>query len=798
MSRSTLLLLLVILAARSVAAQGGSTLAAAEVLWVRGRLAEADSAFGAIVKEGGAARRSGIVALAEIAEQTGRRERAQSLAATITDEYNRTGGVGWSRGDLVALGRAWVLLSVARPDAVRQALTAFDAAALRDSTDVEASLRAADLLLDKFNAPDAREGFADALRRAPTSARAQLGLARVMVFEGKPEATDAVRRALMLDTTMVPAALLLGRLHLEAERYDSATAWARRTIGHNPSAIGGWALLGAIAWLQGDTAAFRNAGAAAGQINPASAEFLAEVAEAAARHRRYADAALIGARAVALDSSSTRALAVLATNELRLGLMESGRRHAERAFALDPFNLWQKNTLDLLDLMQRFVTLESPRFRVVAPPQDAEYLRIYLLPLLEQAYDTLALRYGYQPPTPVRMEVFRRHADFSVRTVGLTGLGALGVSFGGLLVMDAPAARAPGEFNYGSTAWHELAHTFTLGLSDNRVPRWISEGLSVLEERRARRGWGADVSAEFLASFKAGMLRRVTEINEGLVRPRHSAEVGFSYYQASLVCEMIEADFGVEALRALLRAFRDGKDAPGAFQQVLHLAPSALDERFAVWLKKKFGTPLAALDPWNGTEPLGGEFVVAMRQGNQAMAVGQHDQARLAFERADRLFPGYASAEAPAYALAMLDSTNALAAAARLATVTSRNETALEANRAEVRFRLRGGDVRGAAAALERLIWIDPLNQEVHQQLADLAERLSDWLRVVRERRALLALGPPDRAEARFQLARALAKSGDSASARREVLQLLEEAPSFEKAQLLLLELRTPVPSGGR
>ncbi|MEO5798384.1 MAG: tetratricopeptide repeat protein [Gemmatimonadales bacterium] len=790
-------ILMAVLLASGAGAQSPGTLAAADALWSRGRLAAADSAFSAIIRTDAASRRVATVSLAEIAEQTGQRDRSRLLAGTVTTEYERSGGTGWSATDLVALGRAWVLVSASRPDAVRQALAAFDAAAARDPANVDAPLRAADLLLDKFNAPDAKEGFTAVARRDPANARAQLGLARVMVFEGKPEATDAAEKALALDPTSVSAALLLGRLHLEAERYDTAAALARRAVAEDASAVGGWALLGAIAWLHGDTVAFNRAEIAARAINPNWAEFLAEVAEAAARHRRYGDAARFGAMAVALDSGSTRALAVLATNELRLGQMESGRRHAERAFALDPYNLWQKNTLDLLDAMRSFVTIESPRFRVVAPPQDADFLRLYLVPLLEQAYDTLAVRYGYRPPTPVRLEAFRRHADFSVRTVGLTGLGALGVSFGGVLVMDAPASRPPGEFNYASTAWHELTHTFTLGLSDNRVPRWISEGLSVLEERRTHRGWGADVSPDFLGSFKAGKLRQVSEINEGLVRPRHPSEIGHSYYEASLVCEMIEEQFGVEALRALLRAYRDGKDTPAAFQQVLRITPEVLEQRFAAWLKTKFAVPLANIDPWDGSGPVTGEFVKTLSAAHEAAGTGQLEVARQLFERADKLFPGYAGNDAPAIALAAFDSSNALAAAARLATVTSRNETALDANRVEARLRLRGGDLAGSAAALERLIYIDPINPAVHQDLADLAERLGDWPRVVRERRAIVALGPADRAEARFQLARALAKSGDRTAARREVLQLLEQAPGFEKAQELLLELRAATPSGG-
>jgi thioredoxin-like negative regulator of GroEL len=49
---------------------------------------------------------------------------------------------------------------------------------------------------------------------------------------------------------------------------------------------------------------------------------------------------------------------------------------------------------------------------------------------------------------------------------------------------------------------------------------------------------------------------------------------------------------------------------------------------------------------------------------------------------------------------------------------------------------------------------------------------------------------PTDMLEARYQLARALAASGDKVAARREILAVLESAPGFEKAQALLLELR--------
>ena len=130
------------------------------------------------------------------------------------------------------------------------------------------------------------------------------------------------------------------------------------------------------------------------------------------------------------------------------------------------------------------------------------------------------------------------HADFSVRAVGLAGLGALGVAFGNVLAIDEPPARRPGDFSWASVLWHEFTHTITLGATDNRVPRWVSEGLSVYEERKARPGWGQNVSPAFLKAFEEKKLVPASRLNDGFVRPAYPQQVIFSYYEASLLCEI--------------------------------------------------------------------------------------------------------------------------------------------------------------------------------------------------------------------------------------------------------------------
>jgi Tfp pilus assembly protein PilF len=113
-------------------------------------------------------------------------------------------------------------------------------------------------------------------------------------------------------------------------------------------------------------------------------------------------------------------------------------------------------------------------------------------------------------------------------------------------------------------------------------------------------------------------------------------------------------------------------------------------------------------------------------------------------------------------------------------------------------LRRQRGDLAGASAALERMLWIWPYEAGDHEALAVMAAERGDHALAVRERRAVIATRPTDLLTARYELAKALAGAGDVAAARRELLQVLEEAPSFEKAQTLLLELRRRSGGGGR
>ena len=728
---------------------------------------------------------------AERAMTQGDRATASALAQRIIAVYERSSerAVVLSSRDHILAGRAYLLLPPGDANTVRAALRAFDRATALDSTNVEGQRRAGDLFLDKYNAPDARVSYERILATHPTETDALLGLARVEDFEGKPTALQTVRRALAAQPRHVPSLAFAARLFLESEALDSARHYALQAVVADSQALEAWSVLGATALVAGDSALYRRALRASSAMQPRPTAFFTELAEATVRQRRYADAVRLAEQAVAYDSLNARALGVLGTNQLRTAQLQAGRRALERAFALDPFNLWHKNALDLLDKMDGFQTIRQGRFELVAPKEEAPLLAVYLLPMLEQAFDTLQLRYGYAPPTPVRLEFFRQHADFSVRTLGLTGLGALGVSFGSFLALDAPSARDRGTFNWGSTSWHELTHAFTLGASSHRVPRWFSEGLSVLEERRALPGWGARVSPGWLTAMRTGMVQPVSGLNDGFLRPRTPEETQNSYIQASLFCEWVEQTKGARALPAMLVAYRDGRTTAEVVQRVLGLSLAQVDTQFDTWVRQRFAADLANV-PARGVAD-GGPFVVLMREA-LALEASRPDSARRLLQQADQLMPEYAGDDGPAWHLARLALTahDTTAALRFLSVVIGRNETAWDANLLDAALREARGDRSGAIAALERLVWMWPYDITVLRRLAVLAAAHGDWPRAVRARRAVVANRPADLLDARYELARALAGAGAVAEARQELLQLLEEAPSFEQAQLLLLELR--------
>jgi tetratricopeptide (TPR) repeat protein len=741
--------------------------------------------------------------LAVLRLERGEREAAFAEFDRFIDVYNRAARL--TSDELAVVAEAVWRLGARDPQLYRDALRALDRAIAADSTNQLAQTRVGDLFLEKYNGTEARAAYDAVLQRNPRHPLALVGRARTARFEGAGDAQGYVDRALEVNPSLLPARLLHAELLLEREAYADAQKETERALQTDSASLEGWALLGAVQYLAHDTVAFRAAERRALALNPRYDGFYTRLAELAARNRLYARAADWAVRALRLDSTSWHAHAVLGMNQLRLGRMAAGRRSLERAFGGDPYDVWTKNTLDLLDVLDQYRDLPAEPATLVAEPREAELLALYAGPLAREAYDSLARRYRHRPPVPIRVELYARHADFSVRTVGLAGLGALGASFGPVVAMDSPSARAEGEFHWGSTLWHELAHTFHLDLSDHRVPRWLSEGLAVYEERRARPGWGMPLDLGFLLALREGNLHPVSELNRGFTSPRSPEALGHAYYQAALVCEFLAGEHGDGVFRRMLTAYGGGATTDQVFRTVLGVEPAALNHGFDDWMRQRFAAALAAL-PRPGAAPghddpevviararvARSDFVTQLEAGRALLARGDLAGARAPLERAAELIPDYAATDSPLWYLGQVfrrsgDLRRAEQVLARLVALNAGHYPGLM-ELAVVRDSLH--DAVGAAAALDAALYVYPLAPAAHARLASAAEGLGRNDLAIRERRALVALGPVDRAGAEFELARAYFRAGDLANARRAVLRALERAPNFVKAQELLLAIR--------
>jgi tetratricopeptide (TPR) repeat protein len=779
--------------------------ATGEALVRVGRLDEAEAAFRAAAERRDSWSLTAEVNLAEILFMRGEVDEAMQRFDRFIDVYNAADG-RLSARDLAAVGRAVAYLGRNEPNLFQDALRAFDQAAAADPGWHEPRVRAGNLFLDKYDSPSAQEEYAAVLEANPRHPGALLGLAEALDFDGMSDSREVIERLLAVDPNHVEARTLLAMQHLTREGHEEAREEAERALEVNPQSLLALTALAGSHMLDGDEAGFQQIRRRVLAINPRYAEMDASLAELAVQTRRYSEAVERAQAAVELDPAAWNAWGLLGMNELRLGQIEAGREHVERAFAGDPFNPWFKNSLDLLDTFERFETHETEHFELFLHNTEDELLATYLAPIAEEAFDSLSRRYGVEPDLPVRAELFISSADFSVRTLGEAGLGALGVSFGRVLVMDSPSARQLGEYNWASVFWHELAHTFHLAASDNKVPRWFSEGLAVHEQRKAREGWGHQPTLPFLQALGTNRLKKVSELNDGFMRPDYPEQVIFSYYQASLVFQVIEERWGFDAIRAMLDGYRRGETTEDLFVSVLGTEIEDFDEEFDDYMRERFRSPLRALVEI-GEQPPGtaglpelqdhvrahpGDLLGRLRLGALLLRQERLDEAEEHFREAMRMFPEYGEADSPYWFLAQIhrergELERAAAALARLNALSESNYTAL-LQQAEILEQL--GRLEESAAALNEAVLVWPYDMALHQRLAGLNTSVGNHAEAVRERAAVVALGPPDRAEALYLLAMAERAAGDGTAARRSVLRALEIAPNYQQALELLLELR--------
>ena len=786
----------------------------AEVRYQTGKYAEAAADFERAARDGkDATSLRGILGQARALLDQGKTEEARSVAGQLVTYFSNNAPRGAE--ELTIVGQGLVLL-----ERYKEANELFQDAREADPKFTEAFIAQAELLNEKYRYGDALSLYEDALKINPNSPRALVGMAECKqngalsasrdkspAKMGDEEPPAVVAHALAANPNLAEAHTIAAWLSLEAEDFDGAAKSANQALAANPNSIKAMGVRAAIYFLRDQKAELEAETARALKANPRGGEFFDTLAHFAVNNRRYNDAVAFDRRAIELSPHLWAAHTQLGIQLLRVGKIAEGRAELESTFAGDPFNIWAKNTLDLLDSMKDFNDTVRGPFLVKTAAKETGALAAYAADLLEEANRKLTAKYRFTPQAPISVEVFDSHDDFAVRSLGLPGLGALGVCFGQVIAMDSPSARNKGEFNWGSTLWHEFTHVITLQVTAHRIPRWFSEGLSVYEERRARPGWGDDWSPEPLRAFADGRFVPIVDLDAAFTRPRSPDGVTIAYFQASQVCEFVENKYGFDGILKMLALYKEGRRTPEVLEQALKLAPADFDRAFNEFLRARVGGYIDALGPalhgpgnqspskeelLRTLEQRPNDYFGHLRLGAIYHREGADDQAIEQLKRAVEIYPYYSREGNPYALLAEIyegrgDKKSAVAALEQL---TVHNETNGDAFAKLARLKLALGDRSGAAETLKTSFYIQQFDGALHKLAGDVYLELGNPAEAAKEFRVVIALTPPDQAAAHYDLARALDAGGNRAEARREVLRALEIAPGFERAQELLLKLR--------
>jgi tetratricopeptide (TPR) repeat protein len=672
--------------------------------------------------------------------------------------------------------------------------------------DPRANTEWGELFLEKYNKAEAAKSFQEALKANPEYGPALVGMAKALADENPPQAVVFAERALKQNPNDAGAQLVLAQVAVYQDKKADVKAAIDHILEFNPKNLEALSMKAAMAYVEGRDQEYQQTIAEALKIHPTYGEIHRTVGEITAHYYRFDEAVEHTRKAIALDRENIRAVADLGAQLMRTGDERNARRNLETAFRVDRWDVQTYNLLELLDNLEPFDTIKEGDMIIRLAPDESPVLKNYVPMLASEALASLSKRWEFVPKGPILVEMFPKHDDFAVRTLGLPGMiGALGACFGRVVTLDSPTAREPGTFNWGETLWHELAHVITLQLSGNRLPRWLSEGTSVFEERRARPDWGRDMDIPFARAIDRGGVIKIRELNSGF---SSSQTINFAYYQASLVVEYIHDTFGQRALHALIAAYADGSDTETAIKKALGIDIDELQKGFDQLLDKRYATLRAALKaPAGLKEGMSVDqlkvlatanpdnFQVQMALG-EALAPANPDAAIAAFEKAAEIIPTVPGEDSPQAAIAAvaMKKGDKVRAAKALETLIGYSHTDVQSARELTSLVDANKEPARMQAALKRVVSVDPFDGAAHSQLGRMALNANDNAEAVRLFRVALAAKPLDKASAHVDLAEALYKAGQRDEAKKQVFEALLVAPTYTRAQDLLLKLQEGSP----
>jgi tetratricopeptide (TPR) repeat protein len=751
----------------------------------------------------------------------------------LVDEINRLAGSrSWAYRDpanLTALGRAALLLG-ADPKMVLDRLFDPVKKAAPDLRDIH--LATGQLALDKGDFALAAKIFQEAIKRFKEDADMQFGLARALMSGSRRDALRALAAAMEFNEKHIPARLLLVDHLVDAEEYEEAEKLLKEVLAVNVNQPEAWAYRAVMAHLRNDAAKekqFRADALRHYTNNPAVDQL---IGRKLSQKYRFAEGAAYQRLALKSDKTFLPAKFQLAQDLLRLGEEEEGWKLVADVHEADGYDVNAFNLVTLKDTTDKFVALTNAHFVLRMDAREAKIYGPRALALLQRAHDTLTAKYGLKLEKRTIVEIYPEQKDFGVRTFGMPdNPGFLGVCFGCLITANSPASARGHASNWEATLWHEFCHVITLTLTKNKMPRWLSEGISVYEERQASPAWGQVMNPRYREMILGDELTPVGDLSSAFLTAKSDLHLQFAYYESSLVVQFLIEKFGVEKLRKILADLASGKPINQAI--VAHTAP--LDkvekdfEAYAKELAKKLAPGLDFEKPKGLAGMLGGlpgmksearpgdgtvvvppptpkapdnkplldplklhpkNFYVLTQSARKLMGEKKFAEAKEPLQKLIENYPTHTGGDSALWLLAQVHRELKETSQERMVLTKL---AALDADAVDAYLRLMElaaatKDWPVVAENARRYLAVNPLVSQPHRWLARASEELKRPAEAIAAYQTVLLLDPPDPADVHFRLA-TLFTPTDAKSAKQHVLMALEEAPRFREAHELLLKL---------
>ncbi|EMI56368.1 tetratricopeptide repeat protein [Rhodopirellula sallentina] len=709
-----------------------------------------------------------------------------------------------SRDNLVAAGRYFS----ERGEDARKILEMFyDRVRDADPDFFEAYIATAELAIEKGDFQVAAETMRAAEEIDASDPRSAYLIARSFESSDRKKANEAIERALRLNPNHIPSLIFQAESAIDREQYDVARSLLEEVVAIHPKQPDAWALRAVLAHLDGDEQRekeYRETALSTWSQNP-RVDYM--IGKKLSEKYRFAEGAKYQQRALEMDASFHAARFQLAQDKLRLGEEVEGWKLAEMVSQTDPYNVVAHNLVTLYDRIKKFDTLQSGDIHVRMDPLEAELYGDAVLQLLGEANEVLCEKYDVEPDAPILVEIFPDQKDFAIRTFGLPGgAGYLGVCFGRVITANSPASQGERPSNWQSVLWHEFCHVVTLEKTKNRMPRWLSEGISVYEERQRNPAWGESMSPQYRAMILGtpatpDSLTLPSQLSSAFLAPPSPIHLQFAYYESSLVVQYIIETHGLDKLKQILDSLGVGIPINDSLAAAIG-SIEKLDANFTDYAKdlaKSYG-PEVDWDreklPENPNVADLKEFVAEHPMnywGRQTLSARlfqakQFEEAVEHLEALQELSVLYGqSKELLAQAYEQLGDADREREV--LVEIVRESSDALPALKRLVEMESQDGNWRKVVELSKEMLAIQPLLPYGHERLAAAAENADLPDASVNALKALLALDPIDPAGMNYRVADALARAGRRQDAKRHVLMALEEAPRYRDAHRLLLRL---------